>query len=129
MSRRPHEPSDASRQLVNIHSTIGTRHDTLARLIGIDVKTMYKYYRDELDLGMARANAVIGGALFNKAKNGDTTAQIFWMKTRCGWRETNVLEHTGTNGGPIQTEISASDILSRRLDAIAARAAGTTEPE
>jgi TorA maturation chaperone TorD len=40
-----------------------------------------------LDLAKAKANATIGGALFNKAKTGDTSAMIFWMKTQAGWRE------------------------------------------
>jgi len=57
-------------------------------VLDIDEKTLRKYYRDELDLAKAKANATIGGALFNKAKGGDTSAMIFWMKTQAGWRET-----------------------------------------
>lgn len=90
-----HEPTQVQRELVKLHATIGTRQDVIADIIGIDDKTLRKHYREELDQSAAQANAVIGGALFNKAKAGDTAAQIFWMKTRAGWKETNVVEHNG----------------------------------
>jgi len=91
-----HIPTDAARQTVQLHSTIGTPQDVIARVLGIDAKTLRLHYRDELDLATARANATIGGALFNKAKNGDTAAQIFWMKTRAGWRETSNVNIDGS---------------------------------
>ena len=101
MSRAQHEPTSAQRQLVQLHATIGTPQDVIADILGIDPKTMRLHYREELDHAMAQANATIGGALFNKAKAGDTTAMIFWMKTRAGWKETHGVEHTGEGGGPV----------------------------
>jgi hypothetical protein len=98
MSRRPHEPSKESRQLVQLHATIGTPQKVIADIIGIDDKTLAKYYREELDQAMARANAAVGGALFNKAKSGDTAAMIFWMKTRAGWREKHDINHVSEDG-------------------------------
>lgn len=98
MSRKPHEPSEAQRQLVQLHTTVGTNQNDVARILGIDAKTLRKHYRDELDLSLAKANATIGGALFNKAKGGDTAAMIFWMKTQAGWKEKSVVEGSGPNG-------------------------------
>ena len=96
--RSQHEPTAEQRQIVQLHATIGTRQDDIAAIIGIDPKTLRLHYREELDLAAAKANATIGGALFNKARGGDTTAMIFWMKTRAGWKETQKIEGTGENG-------------------------------
>lgn len=82
-----HEPTKTTRDTVMMHAMVGTPQVDIARVIGIDDKTLRKHYRDELDLSKAKANATIGGALFNKAKGGDTTAMIFWMKTQAGWAE------------------------------------------
>lgn len=98
MSRPPHAPSKESRQLVQLHATIGTTQAVIADILGIDDKTLRLYYREELDHASAQANATIGGALFNKAKSGDTTAMIFWMKTRAGWRERHDINHTSSDG-------------------------------
>jgi hypothetical protein len=105
MARPQHEPTKHSRELVSLHATMGTDQETIASIIGIDAKTLRKHYMDELTHSMAKANATIGGALFNKAKNGDTTAMIFWMKTRAQWSETNRQEHTGADGAPLNVRI------------------------
>ena len=108
---RTHIPTDAQRQLVALHTTMGTTQDVLADILGIDKKTLRKHYREELDQSTAKANAQIGGALFNKAKGGDTAAMIFWMKTRAGWREKQDVNHTSDDGSmtPTQILISAAD--------------------
>ena len=82
-----HKPTKILQDTVTMHAMIGTPQEDIARVIGIDPKTLRLHYRDELDLAALKANATIGGALFNKAKGGDTSAMIFWMKTRAGWRE------------------------------------------
>lgn len=99
MSRSPHVPTAQTRELVQNHATVGTTQEHIARILGIDLKTLRKWYRDELDLGLDNANIAIGGALFNKAIDGDTTAMIFWLKTRAGWREKE--RHDGTAANDI----------------------------
>jgi len=87
MSKIAHEPTRESKEVVKLHATIGTRQEVISDILGIDEKTLRKYYREELDQSKSKANATIGGALFNKAKGGDTTAMIFWMKTQAGWKD------------------------------------------
>ena len=68
----------------------------IARTLGVDPKTLRKHYRDELDLGSTKANAQVAGFLFNSARNGNVTAQIFWLKTRARWKEAPTeLRHSG----------------------------------
>src|SRR5690606_32734282 len=61
---------------------------------GIDDKTLTKYFRRELDLGRARANATIGKTLFNQAVSGNISAAIFWAKSQMGWSEKQVIDHS-----------------------------------
>lgn len=99
-----HEPSKATRELVQLHSSIGTRQEVIASILEISVPTLEKHYRKELDEALARANASVGGALFNKAvKDKDTSAMIFWMKTRGRWSEK--VELSGPDGGSIPVAI------------------------
>ena len=100
MSRKPHEPTQATREVVKLHALVGTRQEVIADILEIDEKTLRKYYREELDQSLSRANAAIGGALFNKAKSGDTSAIIFWLKTRAGFREKQDIDVT-SNGETI----------------------------
>ncbi len=96
-----HVPSKAQRDLVSLHATMGTTQATIADLLGIDDKTLRKHYRTELDHSLAKANATVGGVLFNKAKAGDTTAMIFWLKTRAQWRDTTSIDHTSSDGSMV----------------------------
>ena len=119
-TKPPHKPTDAERQLVQLHSTIGTRQDVIASIVGIDAKTLRKHYREELDNASAKANATVGGALFNKARGGDTTAMIFWMKTRAGWREKQEIDHTSSDGSmtpkPTMIEFLAPEVSNEGDD-------------
>lgn len=40
--------------------------------------------------GKAKGIAKVGSALFSQALKGNTTAQIFYLKTQAGWREQEV---------------------------------------
>lgn len=132
-TKPPHEPTPETRQLVQLHTTVGTTQNDVARILGIDPKTLRKHYRDELDLSRAKANATIGGALFNKAKGGDTAAMIFWMKTQAGWREVQQHEMGGPNGGPIQIEGgSARELIASKIAGLASTSGArrdTSEPD
>ena len=99
----PHRPDAALRRLVEHHAAIGTLHQQIAKVLGLSLNTLKKHYREELDLGLARANAVVSGTLFNLARNGNVTAAIFWMKTRGGWQERAGLELSGPGGRPVET--------------------------
>jgi DNA-binding Lrp family transcriptional regulator len=87
MARKAFVADDAKRERVRYLAGLGVPQKDIARLIGCSPKTLRKRFRDELDRGVAEANAVISGSLFAAAKAGNTTAQIFWLKTRAHWHE------------------------------------------
>ena len=77
----PHEPTRATRELVQLHTMVGTRQEAIASIIGIDPKTLRKYYRDELDQSKASQRNNWRGAV-QQSEVRRHTAMIFWMKTQ-----------------------------------------------
>src|SRR5215471_8754424 len=87
MARKAFVVTDATRDKVRYLAGVGVPQDDIAKIIGCTAKTLRKRFRDELDRGVAEANATISGFLFAAAKAGNITAMIFWLKTRAHWRE------------------------------------------
>ena len=93
MPRPRLQPTEEQRRLAKSLAAMGNKQEEIASILGIrSAKTLRKHYRQELDRGALEANSQIAQALFKKAKDGDTTAQIFWLKCRAGWRERSVSE-------------------------------------
>jgi hypothetical protein len=93
MARKAFVVTDAMRGRVRSLAGVGVRQEDIATIIGCDPKTLRKHFRDELDRGIAEANAEIAGCLFDAAKKGNVAAQIFWLKTRGHWQENRAPEH------------------------------------
>lgn len=98
---KEHKPTKENRELVRRYSALGVTYEDIALKLKINDDTLKKYYQEELDDGRIDANAVIAGTLFNQAKKGNTAAAIFWLKTRARWKETQVNEVSGKDGGDI----------------------------
>src|SRR5215472_9656355 len=92
MARHPFAVTDAVCEKVRYLAGVGVRQDDSAKIIGCSPKTLRKRCRDDLDRGVAEANATVSGYLFAAAKEGNVTAQIFWLKSRAHWHEKTVPE-------------------------------------
>ena len=103
--RPPHLSNATTRKKVFDLSIVGTRHEDIALVMGINNNTLTKYYSDELEKGRIEANAAVAGTLYEKAKQGDTSSMIFWLKTRAQWSEKNTTELTGEGGAPINIKV------------------------
>jgi hypothetical protein len=104
--RPPHLPNGDTRNKVFMLSTVGTRHEDIATVLGISADTLTKYYHDELAKGRIEANASVAETLFKQAKEGNTTAMIFWLKSRAKWKETSQHEISGNpDGTPVEVKI------------------------
>ena len=89
--------TDALREKARYLAGLGVPQDDIAKIIGCAAKTLRRHFRDELDRGVAEANATISGSLFGAAKGGNVTAQIFWLKTRARWREGSAADGPAPN--------------------------------
>jgi hypothetical protein len=93
------------RRHVEVLAGFGLRQVEIASLVrdGIDFKTLTEHFSEELARGVAKANAQVSKSLFEKAtKDKDTTAMIWWTKSRMRWTERH--EITGADGGAIKQE-------------------------
>jgi uncharacterized protein YjcR len=106
MQGKRHSPSDEDRRLVKTLSAVGVRYVDIADKLQIDHDTLTKHYKHELMEGRVEANAAIAQTLFQQAKAGNTAAMIFWLKTRAGWREHNVVEHANSEGEPLKMAVT-----------------------
>lgn len=79
--------------------------------------------------GRARAVGAVAQSLVAKARAGNVTAMIFYLKTQGGWRETSQIDHT-LSATAMDTADDARRILADRINAIADRTAalGLTHP-
>lgn len=83
-----HKLTQKHRTQIEEMAGYGLPHEQIGAIIGIDDKTLRKYYRIELDRGKASANAKVVKSLFHKAtEDKDTTAMIWWTKAQMGWSD------------------------------------------
>ena len=64
MPRKPFVVNETVREKVRHLAGVGVRQDDIARIIGCAPKTLRKRCRDDLDRGVAEANAMVSGSLF-----------------------------------------------------------------
>ena len=133
MSKPLHQPTEKTRAEIIALRSYGVPIKEVAAYIGIDDKTLYKYYKDELENSAIKANANVGKFLYQAASGqalatGATysdcvRAAMFWAKTRMGWKETNVQEHTGANGKPLipSAKEMTTDELKAELEALSVK--------
>lgn len=75
----------------------------IAAAIGISAPTLRKWYKREIASAAHEANAQVIAALFKNATVGkNVIAQIWWTKTRLGWKEVQTVENVGKDGRPIE---------------------------
>lgn len=88
--------------------------EQIADYLGMARRTFYDAMERDDDLaarykrGRARAVGAVAQSLITKARGGNITAMIFYLKTQGGWRETDRLELSSHGGGAIQ--------LARQVD-------------
>jgi len=111
--RKRYEPTQDERTKVSIWAACGMPQQFMcSQLINkqtrkpIDLKTLEKVFRKELDEGKEQANGLVAQALFKKAISNapqSVSAAIFWLKCRARWKPVDGVELTGKDGEPLPT--------------------------
>lgn len=102
ITKPPHQPTAKTRAEVEALTAYGVPQHEVAKYIGIDTKTMRKWYSDELESAKTKAHAKVGKFLFEAATGQSIAsgasyadcirAAMFWSKTQMGFREKDVSE-------------------------------------
>jgi hypothetical protein len=136
MAMQPFTLTDEQKVEVETLAAVLTA-EQVADYFGIGRRTFYSMMQRDEEIaarykrGKAKAIGVIAQGLINKARAGDTTSMIFFLKTQAGWRETSQVEHMLPAEPDISPD-SAFQKLTAYLDAIRSRQETTvltTEPE
>ena len=94
--------------LVEQLSSNGATFEQIALSLGISVDTLARRRKDSADVAEAIKKGKAKGSIFVMSKLMELISEknlgaiIFYLKTQCDWKETNVNEVTGKNGGPVE---------------------------
>ena len=91
MGQPPFEPTDIERKTVYAMASVGVPHEMIAAGMrdgeGIDADTLKKHFKHELASGKAKTGYNVAKMLYERCKEGDTTAMIWYTKTQMKWKE------------------------------------------
>jgi len=114
-----HRPDEKTKRQVTMMAGIGTRREDIARIIGIDMKTLERHYHQELEGAKAVLNAQVASNLYRIAtssEKGAVAAAIFWMKTRARWKETIDLSNDDGSMKPETVQLAVMTALKKTHD-------------
>lgn len=89
---------------------LGATDEQLAIFFSVSIQTIHNWKKkhpdffDALKRGKQNADIEVVNSLFKKAMNGDTTAQIFWLKNRQteSWRDRKEVDLNAGNASPFE---------------------------
>ena len=107
--------TDEQRELVQQLAAFGLRQSEVVLFVkkkdgtSISEPTLLKNFKNELCTGKVKANVKVAQTLYKKAIGGDTTSMIFWLKSQAGWKDTQRVELTGKDGGPVEQKTTVTN--------------------
>lgn len=79
----------ATKEAIQIMTSLGVTKPVMAKMLGLSLKKLNKDFEHELEYGKDMLTTRITSALIQKALHGNVTAQMFFLKTKAGFRETD----------------------------------------
>lgn len=112
---RPFKMDQVNLEQVEIIASLGLVDEEIAVVLGISPRTLnywkkHPEFLQSLKRGKLKADFQVTKSLYEKAKNGDTGAIIFWLKNRRPdlWRDKQDVQHSGEiKGGAVINIITA----------------------
>lgn len=103
MGRPRYVKDDKTVELVTNFASLGMRHDIMAYALKITTKTLRKYYRDELNIGLAQGHANCLGRLRICVDRFEPWAIALYMRLIMGMTDEQVIktQQLGADGKPI----------------------------
>lgn len=114
------EATPQQRELVGMYSAVGISHEQIALIINhlgepISVDTLTRHFPTELATGLSKTTAMVAGRLVRTAlgnndkalASDELRAQMFYLKTRAGWREVDRQEVVFPDAGEDEGDIAA----------------------
>lgn len=122
---KPYVATDEQKITVEAMVAAGAEQWFIAEHLAIDVHTLRKHFRPQLDEGKNRVDWKVGGNIAQRAMAGDPDMMKFYAARRAGWKTTTEL--TGANGGPIEYRSLSDEELDARIAALTGNAAAVEE--
>ena len=113
--------------LLNVENlmTKGLTKEQASGMLGVSLSTFMLHqsenseFSDAIKRGKDKGIATITNALFNKAREGDNTAMIFYLKNQAGWQDKTEKETIVENRHILDlTKVSTNDLnlIERALE-------------
>ena len=115
-TKKEHVPTQGQREAVEECVGLGLTHAQIAKVMGISIGTLVKYYKDELDMGKIAKIAALSRTMFSigtdRTHKGVVPAAMYLLKTQGGeqFRETQRTELTGKDGKPLEVNTKSNTV-------------------
>ena len=113
--------SEVSQKVMEM-ARVGLSKTAVAILCGLTRNELYKHYLDDYERGQSNMEHIVAAAAMEQVMAGNPQMIMFVAKTKLGWSEHNVIEHTGTvnavvSARPLTKDEFAAKYLSENSDA------------
>lgn len=104
----------------------GLTQQQIADALGISARTLYNQkklnadFAEAIKKGKAKGIAIVTNKLMEQAKEGNTTAIIFFLKTQAGWKERQEIDVKSNVRVEQKAELDLSGLNLEELDQLEA---------
>lgn len=92
---REHQRSEQLASQIRDMARLGLSKGNVAIAARLSVYLLEKYYLEDFLGGVAEMQRGLASVAVAEAMNGNTPVLLHLLKTKLGWNETQVIEHTG----------------------------------